>query len=314
MSTTLVSTENIADTFSRIAIAIQPGGNARVGSSTNDWNRDPSWLWPPPLYQPYCKLHFLKECSLYHLQENENFKRMIEARILIVKKPERWHAEPTRVQPARRAREKNRKDHSGASVSSRTSSPLREDKPNELPSAFETCFQQLQLHLSWPVFKTKVEGRIEEMSKKLSLEKKRDYDHISQPNSYFTYGLGVECRYCRFNPEVVDCQGSALRRLVPPAPMHSIQMGDMREEQVSEFGGLTFAVDVSGEQEMIVLLGMQRFQDLANNGTRGFTEEELVEKSDSTKSCRSRKRSVSVSQAESNEVASRTPRKRRTKK
>ncbi|KAI0097038.1 hypothetical protein F4776DRAFT_651179 [Hypoxylon sp. NC0597] len=248
-STTLASIEDPADTVSQIAIAIDPSDAVSTSLLTGDWNRDPSWLWPPQPYQPYCKLHFLKECSLYHLHENESFKHVIEKRTPKTKSG-KWPAKPTRVQPARRAREKNWKDNPGASTNRRTSSPARGDKPDEFSIALETRREQFQLHLPWPVYKTRVENLIKQISEQLQ----RDQGNSSQLSTSVGLEL-LECRYCGFNPEVIDNEGCAPRRLAPPAPMHCIQEDDMREEQIGDFGGLKFAVNVVGEHEAVIPLG-----------------------------------------------------------
>ncbi|KAI1134607.1 hypothetical protein F5Y05DRAFT_397654 [Hypoxylon sp. FL0543] len=277
MSTaTLVGDEEPADTYSRIAIAIGPGGVTNAGLLAGDWNRDPSWLWPPPLNQPYCKLHFLKECSLYHLHENENFKRAIATRTPKIKKGSKWPTKPTRIQPARRAREKNWKDHSSVSTNSRDSSPARGDNQDGFSRALETRREELQLHLPWPIYKTRLEGRINQISDLLQ-KKQRDSYHLPYLFSSSSRGAAFQCRYCGFNPEVVDYEGSAPRRLAPPAPMHCIQQDGMREEQVGEFAGLKFAIDMAGEHEMVIPLGMGRLSDFVGRERARSAKEESLE-------------------------------------
>ncbi|KAI1204182.1 uncharacterized protein F4807DRAFT_357856 [Annulohypoxylon truncatum] len=289
MSTTRVGIRDAAETLSRIAIA-------NAGSAAGDY-RDPSWMWPPPLHQPYCRLHFLKECSLYHLKENESFKRMIETCTTNHDKPRKWPAAPTRIQPARRAREKTWKDQSGIQAESRNSSPSRGDKSDRSPTTLETWCQQLQLHLPWPIYKTRIEAQIERHSNGII--------RGDQPES--SQELGFQCRYCKFDPEVIDFQGSAPRRLAPPAPMHFILPSDMRDAQITGFGGLKFVVDVSDGKETIVLLIMDRLEDFTGHPEKVEPVEELK----SAKGIKSRKRRSVVESADSDEPASATPKKRR---
>ncbi|KAI0836503.1 hypothetical protein F5Y06DRAFT_305256 [Hypoxylon sp. FL0890] len=308
-TTTLVGMEEPADTFSRIAIAIEPGGVTSTGLPTGDWNRDPSWLWPPPLYQPYCKLHFLKECSLYHLYENESFKRVIETRTSSTKKSSKWPTKPTRIQPARRAREKNWKDHSGASTSSRNSSPARGDGPGGFSAALEARREQLQLHLPWPVYKTRLEGRIKQVSELLQ-KNQHDSNILPHLSSSVSRDLFLGCRYCGFNPEVFDCEDAAPRRLAPPAPMHFIQLDDMGKGKFGEFGGLKFAIDIVNEHERVVPLEMGKLSDFVGRESTSLAKGESVEKPELTRTSRSRKRSSSESLIEQEKAPSRTPRKK----
>ncbi|OTA96189.1 hypothetical protein M434DRAFT_28049 [Hypoxylon sp. CO27-5] len=307
-STTLAGTDDTADTFSPIAIAIDSTAAGSTDQIIGDWNRDPSWLWPPPPYQPYCKLHFLKECSLYHLHENESFKHVIEKRTPKTKSS-KWPAKPTRVQPARRAREKNWKDHSGASTSRQTSSLAQGGESDEFSVALETRREQFQLQLPWPVYKTRLESRIKQISEELDRDQQNS-SRLSALPTCVNRGF-LECRYCRFNPEVIDYEGSAPRRLVPPAPMHSIQEDHVREEQIGDFGGLKFAVDVVGEHETVILLGMKKLSDFVGRETVGPAQEELAEKLESTRTLRSKKRKISDSISEKGETATRPARKKR---
>ncbi|KAI2777786.1 hypothetical protein F4815DRAFT_495097 [Daldinia loculata] len=241
-------------------VTIEPDSGARVGSLANDWNRDPSWFWPPPLYQAYCKLHFLKECSLYHLWENEYFKLKAETHTLKTKKASKWPTAPTRVQPSRRAREKNLKDQPGISIS-RQSSLSRNNKADGTSHTLDTRREQLRLHLPWPVYKTQLEGRINQAFDAVSGKKQENID-ISEPDRASDIQPRLECRYCRFDPVVLDCEGSVPRRLAPPAPMYSILPDDISEEQMGEFDGIKFAVDLSGNHEAIILLGIEKLDDL----------------------------------------------------
>ncbi|KAI1373150.1 hypothetical protein F4677DRAFT_430394 [Hypoxylon crocopeplum] len=297
--------------FSEIAIASKPGDNTGMSSFTGDWNRDPSWLWPPPLYQAYCKFHFLKECSLYHLKENEDFKLINKTRT----PKSRWPAVPTRVQPARRAREKKWKDHPGA-PNSRWNSPTRGSESNDLDTTLEIRHKQLQLLVPWPLYKTRLEHEIKQISDKLSREDKPEANESPHLDYSPKNELYLQCRYCKFDPEVIDCEGSAPRRLAPPAPMHLTQLEDLREEQVGEFPGLKFAVDVHGEQEIITLLEMEKFSELAfqheaNDKTTSSAKEGPEEDdSGSAKATRSGKRSRTASPIEQDRKAGK-PRKRR---
>ncbi|KAI2466277.1 hypothetical protein F4781DRAFT_357248 [Annulohypoxylon bovei var. microspora] len=305
MPMTRASIKDTTETFSRIAIAIEPGSNPSIDSVTGDWNRDPSWLWPPPLHQPYCRLHFLKECALYHLRESESSKRKIVTHTPKTSKSGKWPAAPTRVQPARRAREKNWKDQLGVPIGSRNSSPAPGDKAVNLSTTLETRRQQLQLHLPWPIYKTKIEAEIERM-----VRNQRENGDESRPGFQFSNELRFECRYCKFEPEVVDFKGSMPRRLAPPAPMHFIQPSVVGNGQIGEFGGIKFAVDVSAGHETIILLLMDNLQSFASHAEKG----ESVEESSSAKAVGSRKRSLIVESIESDEPASTTSKKRRRKR
>ncbi|OTB00458.1 hypothetical protein M426DRAFT_15402 [Hypoxylon sp. CI-4A] len=234
----------------QVAIASRAHGGANAQSLTSNRNSDPSWLWPPALYQPYCKLHFLKECALYHLQESEKFKLTKES--LKPKRSSKWPAEPTRVQPSRRAREKSNLSRSGTPSSDRDS-PVPEASGNRTSASTpESLHEKLRLHLPWPVYKTRLEDKIKEISSGLCEEIPRD------SNGVF---WGLECRYCRFNSEIVDHEGSISRKLVAPAPMHFVSLEDMREEQIGTFGGIQFALVKIGEDEAIVLFAMETLEN-----------------------------------------------------
>ncbi|KAI0377324.1 hypothetical protein F5Y04DRAFT_291826 [Hypomontagnella monticulosa] len=291
MPIALINGRSTGDAFSKIAIASRLGGKESPASITGDGNRDPSWLWPPPLYQPYCRLHFLKECSLYHLRENEVFKAMAETNILKSKKSSKWPAAPTRVQPARRAREKNWKDQPNLPTS-RQNSPSRQDRTGGPSTALESRHEQLQLHLSWPIYKNQIESRINGISSELI-----GTLHESVVENTTCIKQCLDCRYCRFNPEVADRDGFVPRKLVPPAPMHFIHPGDMKRGQVGEYGGIKFAIDISNGYETIVLLGMEKLKDIdctsvGRTGTKCCERGGSEERSTSTRNInRSKKKS-----------------------
>ncbi|KAI1453359.1 hypothetical protein F4805DRAFT_478613 [Annulohypoxylon moriforme] len=291
MRTVRVGVRDGTETLSRIAIA-------DAGSAAGPYC-DPSWLWTPPLHQPYCRLHFLKECSMYHLQENERFKRMVGTCMPKFDKTRKWLATPTRVQPARRAREKTSKGPSSVLVGSRNPSPARGDKVDHVSTTIRTLHQQLHLHLPWPIYKTKIEAEINRHSGKII----QSNQHKDKNN------LSFECRYCKFYPEVIDCQGSVSRRLAPPAPMHFIQLSDMSNAQAVEFGGLKFVVDVSDGHETIVLLAMDKLGDLTSYQENVGRVDELGLVRDD----RPRKRSATIEPIELGEPASEIPKKRRRK-
>ncbi|KAI2617886.1 hypothetical protein GGR54DRAFT_202261 [Hypoxylon sp. NC1633] len=263
---------NAPDAFSRIAIATEPGSYAGSASLEGEWNRDPSWLWPPPTCQAYCRLHFLKECSLYHLEENVDFKHAVKTSTSRAKSS-KWPAAPTRVQPARRAREKKLNDGQGTGTS-RTSSPARGSKAEDPGKSLEARLEQLQLHLAWPVYKTQLEGHINQISNRPPRESQLSTGSRFD-SGYFLHELGFQCRYCNFDFEVMDCDGSVRRKLAPPAPMHDIQPDDLMEGQVGGFGGLKFAVDICGDQEMVVLLGMEKLKDPAFEAVKGKKSNQL---------------------------------------
>ncbi|KAI1088991.1 hypothetical protein F5B19DRAFT_399136 [Rostrohypoxylon terebratum] len=292
MTTTHVSGRDATDNLSRIAIA----NVAAVAGG----HRDPSWLLPTPMYQPYCRLHFLKECAIYHLQGNESLKRMVETRTAKPTKPGKWPAAPTRIQPARRAREKSLKDRSRASVNSRNSSPARGDQAGHSSTTLESWGQKLQLHLPWPVYKTKIEAEIMGYSSKFIRDGQQEGSNWSSS----------ECRYCRFDPEIIDCEGSAPRKLAPPAPMHFIQPSDMKNAQMMEFGGLKFVVDITNGHKTIALLEMDRMEDFPGYPVRA----QLMAESSSVDGVKSRKRSLATEFAESDEPVGTMLKKRRGKK
>ncbi|KAI0879999.1 uncharacterized protein GGS22DRAFT_198414 [Annulohypoxylon maeteangense] len=292
MFTAQFSIGDATENLSRIVIA-------NVCSAAGDY-RDPSWLWPPPLHQPYCRFHFLKECSIYHLQENESFKRMIGTCTAKPNKTGKWPAAPTRVQPARRAREKTSKGQSGTPIGSRNSSPAPGDKPVRLSTVIETWRHQLQLQLPWPIYKTKIEAEIERYSSRTVRDNQQKGSH----------DLGFECRYCKFYPEVVDFQGSVSRRLAPPAPMHFVQLSDIKNVQPTEFGGLKFVVDVSERHETIILLNMNKLEDFASCQEKA----EQVEGLSSTQHVESGKRSLMIEPIELDEPTNSISKKRRRRR
>ncbi|KAI4865734.1 hypothetical protein F4820DRAFT_283384 [Hypoxylon rubiginosum] len=253
------SLDGFRDDYSRIAMAGEGDGSS-AGSLTQRRAPDPLLCWRAAPYQPFCRFHFLRECALYHLWENSHFKLMVD-RLPRPTKSGKWPVAPTRVQPARRAREKNRKDQSEQAASSRTSSPAAASKSKDCHAALEARREQLQQHLPWPVYKTRLGDQLTQISERLLHQQEGDPEF--HPNCPLGYKWRLGCRYCTFKSEVVDSQASVPRKLALPAPMYLIEPKDMREEQFGEFGGLTFAVDVCGEQEIVVLLEMKKLDDLA---------------------------------------------------
>ncbi|KAI2607734.1 uncharacterized protein GGS25DRAFT_348350 [Hypoxylon fragiforme] len=294
--------------FSPIAKATQVKSDANVGPLLGDWNSDPSWFWPPPFFQAYCKLHFLKECSLHHLKENEDYKHALLTRASKPKKASKWPSEPTRVQPARRAREKNWKDQSGVGNPT-SSSPTQQSrsKSAEIENSLENRHEQLQLHLAWPVYKTQIEDKIKQIYDKLRRNIKKERKNGTHHIRSFKYEMNLQCRYCRFNPEVADRTGSTLRKLAPPAPMHLVQPEDLEQEQFGGFGGLRFAVGLFGNQEMIVLLGMDMIKDFVSQSAKGVSKEKKLGSTRET----SRKRSRSPSLDKIDERVGRTRTRKR---
>ncbi|KAI0173065.1 hypothetical protein GGR52DRAFT_370309 [Hypoxylon sp. FL1284] len=261
------SLNELGDDFSPIAMA-EEGGRFSAGSLLHQQAPDILPFWFAALYQPYCRLHFLRECSLYHLWENTRFKLMAD-RQPMPRKPSKWPAAPTRVQPSRRAREKNRNDYSEKAAGSRTSSPAAGNKQKDSWSVLEARRKQLQHHLPWPVYKARLEGQLTQISERLYYHRKEDSSQL-HPSCLLSYiAWRPECRYCTFKPEVVDSGCSTVRKLAQPAPMASIYDDCMQEEQMGEFGGLKFAVDICGEQETIILLGIEQLDFTSERVTGG---------------------------------------------
>ncbi|KAK8018715.1 hypothetical protein PG991_007905 [Apiospora marii] len=152
--------------------------------------------------------------------------------------------------------------------------------------------QELCLELSWAEFQAKLEALIKRTSKKLGRKQaKKSSPHNSgttvaggkkkKTEACAEVGalddgvqcplrglIKVECRYCDHRPEITDGGGSDddsddARRSPPPpppnrgapvAPMHMLGEADFGRDQACTFGGLTFAVDVCGGAESVIIV------------------------------------------------------------
>ncbi|KAI1388084.1 uncharacterized protein F4822DRAFT_408549 [Hypoxylon trugodes] len=227
--------------YVRIAMAPRPDTDTdtREGILNGEWNQDPSWLWPASLYQPYCLFHFLKECSLYHIYQSEWFKLTTRT----TKNPRIF--DRPRMYGRGRVPKKYSRSNVKRPTRSRDSSPCSDTSDNSSPH-----FNQLQLSLPWPVHKTRLENLINGIYFKLLDERTANEENI--------YESSLVCRYCRFNANAEDTDESGTRKVTPPAPMHHIRPEDIKKEHVGKFGGITFAIDPSGDDIVVILLGMEQ--------------------------------------------------------
>ncbi|KAL7622630.1 hypothetical protein AAE478_008143 [Parahypoxylon ruwenzoriense] len=293
---------NAADAAGRASPSTGTGSDAGTDPLSGYGGQEQTWLRPLCQCQAYCRAHFIRECSIYYLRENIIFELATE-RLKPKPRSKKWPSPPTRVQPARQAREKNRQDRLGISTNGRNS-PRRGSKTRGSTPELQARREQLKLHLPWPDYREELEDRVEQVSNTLRQRHQKLSDAMLHPSCPFGDELCLECRYCGFQPEVVDREGSPPRRLAPPAPMYVIEAEDMQEEQLSKFGGLTFAVDVCGGREMIVLLGMEKIRTVEREG------EDL----DSSRITGSRKRSRAVLTPDSDGSCTTGPRRKRKRK
>ncbi|KAI5856156.1 hypothetical protein GGS23DRAFT_438682 [Durotheca rogersii] len=280
-----------------------------IDAIVNDGDPDSfRWLRPVSQGQAYCRAHFIRECCAYYVQENIISGR--DAGETLKPKPtkaRKWPTAPTRVQPARRVRDKSREGRSEKETGSR-SSP-RPGNGTEKPenTALRVRREQLQLHLPWPDYKAGIEGRVTQISAKLYRRQRGGDIAATYANCPIVSRIRPGCRFCRCDSQVVDGEGLPPRRLAPPAPMLLVRLEEVREEQLGIFGGVRFAVDVCGEQEMVILLDVVKVRgEKEEKEARDHSDEGVVE---------SRKRRNSLLDPRPNQRGTistiSTPRKRR---
>ncbi|CAJ2504771.1 Uu.00g121650.m01.CDS01 [Anthostomella pinea] len=250
-----------------------------AGSQSLEKNDEsPARLWPPPLYQAYCLDHFLMECSIYHDEENRKFRIMADQlRILtqMTKKPSKWSAAPTRVQPSRRAREKRANPEAETKTKTiQSQSVSQEDEeeksvepdPAEADKGLKVLHERLDLHIPWLDYKEQLYTRVRETSDHLNA--KNEGEGVRTPthtDCAFAGALALECRYCGLRDTILDEGALTPRKLAPPAPMHLIEAEDILPDQVGQFAGITFAVDICGVEEKLVLLKLVGLQDICKD-------------------------------------------------
>ncbi|KAH8204293.1 hypothetical protein TruAng_001579 [Truncatella angustata] len=268
---------HLGDPYGGLAVIAKTQGI--VVSPISEWDLAQKRAWPPPLYQAYCEKHFLQECLVYYSLEAEKLEKE-EARLArLVAGFGRTHGNmnasaprPTRVQPRRGAKE----------AAANKVAPAQTE-PKELRQSrarIESFIRVRQLHLSWSEFCARLQVEITQVASTLYARQQkkhrqettkskgeatrtrkdilhklgnleRTFTHEKCP---FENGVSVECRYCQCRPEGVREMEASGTRVAPVAPMHFIEEKDIEKEQVVEFGGLVFAVDLCGDEAKIILL------------------------------------------------------------
>ncbi|KAI8628792.1 hypothetical protein F5Y19DRAFT_485168 [Xylariaceae sp. FL1651] len=243
-------------------------------------------LWPPPSLQAYCVDHFLTECEIYYEQENERYNKLVghsrENFLAKQRKPSKPPLAPTRRQPSRRAKEKAlsseaiTKPKGPPRPKMPSSAPF---KPEKLERAFRdsqegTSFRilsafrkKLDLHKSWEEFRSALEEVIQKTADALKMKIEKDAG-AAHANCLFGGPLGIQCRYCGFEDTVQDEVELTPRKLAPPAAMHQIKPGELKEKGV-EFQGIQFIVDVCGGNVHVVLGTFRGVLDLCAELLRG---------------------------------------------
>lgn len=241
-------------------------------SPTSVWDLNQVRVWPPIPYQPYCVKHFIQECLVYYSLEREKLGlESIQPGSVLSKadKVRRPLKKPTRIQPARKAKKV-------ASTTSSTSKQRKRTSGKHLDSAWEGG-ESLQLHLPWPMFKSDLETLITQVAEKLYANRERtksmiaaipqqadgspEYlgegsDVYAHPKCPFCKPIQVECRYCQHRPRSISSHNLRINKPVPLAPMHLIWPDEVEKDQICQFGGLSFAVDICSGEERIVLIGL----------------------------------------------------------
>lgn len=207
-------------------------------------NLSPLREWPPPLKQIYCVNHLIEECLTYYLLE----KKRIDERI----QPD---PKPARIQPRRQAKtivEEKRETQ----------------EAKELKAKLEGLRKSRGLHLSLEDFRARLKAEIRAVANRVDPRQQRAGDGYVEAGTdsqamfgqssgqfkafehdmcLFDSTVSLECRFC----------GRPREAIAPVAPMHVITAGDIKNEQVTEFGRIKFATDACGSSIKIVLLEME---------------------------------------------------------
>ncbi|KAI1496299.1 hypothetical protein F5X99DRAFT_424817 [Biscogniauxia marginata] len=243
--------------------------------------------WPPQLRQAYCTRHFTEtEIRMYFMLENCKFAEVISKLKKEAPKPKKsskWPSAPTRIQPSRRAREKviTEKVETKKTTTKRRNAaqPDTGVDPDRTRAILTQCREILEMNCPWEAFSARLTSRVKRIATRIQdakNEQKRPNGQADTPpyrNCPFAGELPLECRYCGWDSEVPQDLGLP-RRLAPPAPMHSIESENIPIHQVGEFGGVTFAVDVCGDTETVMLLkltGLMEILDEIQTGKRQST-------------------------------------------
>lgn len=233
---------------------------------------EPLRLWPPPLYQAYCRTHFIEGCSVYHEFENTRYTKVKSdiLRIHPAKSKERGKGSPapTRAQPSRAKKRP-------ANIPTRTSVEQQVDSTETISitaqreiTKLDKQHTKLRLDLCLADFEVGLKREITRISDRQCLirepEKVKMPKLISEsiainayqvkqviphPNCPFTSWANMKCRYCDFTSRPI---GS----ITPVAPMHLLRYEDFSPKQCGKLGGIRFAVDICGTEEKVVLLSM----------------------------------------------------------
>ncbi|KAK6199740.1 hypothetical protein LQW54_009928 [Pestalotiopsis sp. IQ-011] len=233
------------------------------------WDLSLERVWPPAPYQLYCVNHFLHECIIYYSLTSTELKRREElVRQLMA--------------------ETNQESTESPSSSSPTSvRPQKESASSAMLQSIlvmkhtvESLKKQKRLDLPWPVFCALLKDQIVEAATRRSAPwKKRQAAHgvmrdssasaqaceeavafFRLSNSPIDWPCPPECRYCQ--QRQVDLanlsaeDASHQQRRAPMAPMHHMDDSNIDKDQLAEFGGIKFAVDIYDDEVKIILLEM----------------------------------------------------------
>ncbi|KAK9777978.1 hypothetical protein SCAR479_05304 [Seiridium cardinale] len=258
------------DPYGRISVV--SNDDEIVLSPISQWDLSQKRTWPPPCSQAYCEKHFLQECLVYYSLETKKLKqkelRIDEWAAGLKKSTQKGNTTPTRVQPRRGAKE--------TAVAKVAPAQMEPKELRKARSKLEALRREKELQLPWTLFSARVRAEIAQVSSslyahrqnKLRLSKSRKMktgviDQLDElKNSFrhercpFERGVGVDCRYCQYRPTDLGGKEAETTRIAPVAPMHIIDAENFEKEQVAEFGGLKFAVDICGDEVKIILLDM----------------------------------------------------------
>ncbi|KAI1484954.1 hypothetical protein F5X96DRAFT_691570 [Biscogniauxia mediterranea] len=247
-----------------------------------------SLQWLPQLRQALCVKHFIEiETRLYFTSEkhkHDEAESKLKEAALKLKTLNKDSSAPTRVQPSRRAREK-------AVIKIETQAIKRRNVAKTDPeiesdrniTALAQCREILLIDLPWEDFSARLLSWIRHLGQQLRdtrLDDKATFSDITHQNCPFAGELAPACRYCGWDPEFsARWEAGMPWKLAPPAPMYALELDSFAGEQIGTLGGITFAVDVCGETDSVVLLkltGVTEVLEGLQTGPPGGVTKELT--------------------------------------
>ncbi|KAH9885360.1 hypothetical protein F4778DRAFT_761210 [Xylariomycetidae sp. FL2044] len=226
-------------------------------------------LTPPPLYQAYCKKHFLGECcKWYYIIMTHSFANLIKEA-----------SEPALSRAGSRAGSVSRL---GSMSASSTSSFVGHRKPNQRRSATRsssrkgstaaledspeeqlrkqalgqllTLRQHLDLTATWGQYQKHFESQLDKLLTQLGEE-----DALGEEvktSCVLSSNSPPECPYC--SADATEGENA------PPVSTDAVSPDMIHADQRATCAGITFALDTCGDEPRIVLLDMAGCEDVSS--------------------------------------------------